>query len=170
MSYIQYIVMAPDYIVSGRTLCAYVSPTPAQPRARAENRPPLDTKHQENGHFQNSLRDTSKIEARISLMTFIYCNYSAILEKDLILPYAFISVCVVLGYEMKTQPTCSRTTPRNDGTCWLGCFCLRSCVCSLASQNSFPTWGPGHEARLVMFHLRRPREVGNGTGATPVCL
>lgn len=33
------------------------------------------------------------------------------------------------------------------------------------SQNSFPTWRSGREARLVMFQLGRPTEVGNdGTG------
>lgn len=37
-----------------------------------------------------------------------------------------------------------------------------------SSQNSFPTWRSGCEARLVMFQLGRPTEVGNdGTGLRP---
>ena len=37
-------------------------------------------------------------------------------------------------------------------------------------KTVFPTWGSGHEARLMVSHLRRPREVCNGTGVTPVYL
>lgn len=50
----------------------------------------------------------------------------------------------------------------------VGCFGL--VFGASGSQNSFPTWGSGCEARLMMFHLRRPIEVGNGIGVTPVYL
>lgn len=35
------------------------------------------------------------------------------------------------------------------------------------SQSSFPTWGSGYEARLVIFQPWRPPEVRNGTGVSP---
>lgn len=80
-------------------------------------------------------------------------------------------MCAVLGYEMKAQPTCSIKSPQNDGVVDWDVSALGGLVFAAQHLKTvFPTWGSGHEARLMMSHLRRPRDVCNGTGVTPVYL
>lgn len=85
MSYIQYIVMAPNYsLLCQSELSVPMSRPKAQLSARAGNRPPLHTKRQENGRFQLSLREAPEAEATVSLMMLVSFMYSASLEKYLL--------------------------------------------------------------------------------------
>lgn len=102
MSYIQYLVMAPNSIVSVRALW-FLGPALGPPlSAGAKIRPPLHREHQESKLFQNSLRETPPVEVTISSLLFMFLCILQSLEKcALVLLHPFVNVCVVLGWETK---------------------------------------------------------------------